>query len=308
VLQTQISIDIKDQKKQIWDNQVTQILALPSVRALTSPSDSLQFHLSARNRSRSRRQYSVSYGTLIPVLQGWASARASSVLLAQGKKHPKSARHFAVDIIETVRATHIPILWALAGGAYGWSLSLPDVFRTLTVQALEISRRVSATTNPSLTVSAVDAVATTEEWGKVLGQALQGLPLVYIVIDTDLFKGASVSDRRKASDILRNLATSSKAGASKRKIILLSRRYSHVTIDDEVLKELAPIRVFTDSGSQRRSSGGKIPVRGKDWRGAGFSGGRKKSSRVADIVKSALVLSVATTSQQSVVDDASASE
>src|SRR5947209_20092886 len=147
----------------MWDNQMSQILALPSVRALPSPSDSLQFHLSARNRHRARQRYSVSCASLVPVLQSWASGSSSAVLLAQGKKDPKSARHFAADVIETVRASHVPVIWALAGVRTG-RLSCSDVFRSLLVQALQISNRVSDAIDRPSTAYAVDAVATTAEW------------------------------------------------------------------------------------------------------------------------------------------------
>jgi hypothetical protein len=285
----------------MWDNQISQILALPSVRSLPSPSDSLQFHLSARNRHRARQRYPASCATLIPVLQSWASGSSSVVLLAQGKKDPKSARHFAGDVIETVQASHVPIIWALAGVRAG-SPSCSDVFRSLVVQALQISGRVSATTDRPLTAHAVDAAATTAEWQKVLNQALLGLALVYIVIDTELFRGASTSDRRQASDILKNLASFSEPGKPKRKVILLSRRSTHVTIDHEVLEELAPIRVFTDNESHRGLSGGR------DRRSVGFSRGRKGSSRVADVVKSALISSSADNSRQRLVGDNPAGE
>jgi hypothetical protein len=307
-LQTQVSTDVRDQKQQMWDNQMSQILALPSVRALPSPSDSLQFHLSARNRHRARQRYSVSCASLVPVLQSWASGSSSAVLLAQGKKDPKSARHFAADVIETVRASHVPVIWALAGGVRAGSLSCSDVFRSLLVQALQISSRVSAATDRPLTASAVDAVATTAEWQKVLDQALLGLALVYIVIDTELFRGASASDRKQASDILKNLASFSEPGTPKRKVILLSRRSTHVTVDPEVLEELAPTRVFTDNESHRGLSGGTVSARARDGRSVGLSRGRKGSSRVADVVRLALISSGAATSRRSMVGDDSANE
>jgi hypothetical protein len=287
---------------------MSQILALPSVRALPSPSDSLQFHLSARNRHRARQRYSVSCTSLVPLLQGWASRSSSGVLLAQGKKDPKSARHFAADVIESVRASHVPIIWVLAGGVHVGSLSYSDVFRSLVVQALQISGRVSATTDRPLTAYAVDAAATTAEWQKVLNQALLGLALVYIVIDTELFRGASASDRRQASDILKNLASFSEPGTPKRKVILLSRRSTHVTIDHEVLEELAPIRVFTDNESHRGLSGGTLSARARNGRGVGLSRGRKGSSRVADVVRSALISPGVATSRRSMPGDDSANE
>jgi hypothetical protein len=245
---------------------------------------------------------------LIRVLQSWASRNSSAVLLAQGKKDPKSARHFAADVIETVRASQVPVIWALAGGVHVGSLSCSDVFRSLVVQALQIGSRVSATTDRPLTAYAVDAVATIAEWQKVLDHALLGLASVYIVIDTELFRGASASDRRQASDILKNLVSSSETGKSTRKVILLSRRSTHVTIDHEVLEELAPIRVFTDNESHRRVPGGTISALARDRRSAGFSHGRKGSSRVADVVKSALISSSAATSRQSLVGDDSVAE
>jgi len=285
---------------------MSQILALPSVRALPSPSDSLQFHLSARNHHRARQRYSVSCASLAPVLQSWASGSSSAVLLAQGKKDPKSARHFATDVIETVRALHVPVIWALAGVRAG-SLSCSDVFRSLLVQALQISNRVSVATDRPLTAYAVDAVATTAEWQKILDQALLGLALVYIVIDTALFRDASASDRKQASDILKNLASFSEPGTPKKKVILLSRS-SHVTVDHEVLEELAPIRIFTDNESHRGLSGGTITARTRDGQSLGLSRGRNRSSRIADVVRSALISSGAPTSRRSMAGDDSANE
>jgi hypothetical protein len=271
------------------------MLALPSARALPSPSESLQFHLSARNRHRARQRYSVSYDGLVPVLQSWASGSSSSVLLAQGKNDPKSAKHFAVDVIETIRASDVPIIWALVGGAHVRSMSCSDVFRSLAYQALQLSRQGFTTTGPHPTASAVSENATAAEWNKVLDQALLGLPLVYIAIDTELFRGAPVSDRRQASDILRNLAKFSGLGTSKRKVILCSRRATYVTIDYEVLEGLAPIQIFTDNNLNRGRSGGRSSARTKDWRSVRLSRGTKGASRIPEVVKSALICPSATT-------------
>lgn len=164
----------------------------------------------------------MSYDGLVLVLQSWASESSSSVLLAQGKNDPKSARHFAVDVIETVRASGVPIIWALVGGAHVGSMSCSDVFRSLAYQALQLSRQGFTTTGPHPTASAVSENVTAAEWNKLLDQALLGLPLVYIVIDTELFRGAPVGDRRQASGILRYLARFSGLETSKRKVILLS--------------------------------------------------------------------------------------
>lgn len=279
----------------MWNNHVSQILALSSVKALPPPSESLQFHLSARNRNRARQRYSVSYDSLIPTLQSWASGSSSSVLLAQGKKDPKSARDFAVDVIETLRASNVPIIWALVGGSHVGNTSCCDVFQSLAYQALQLNRQGSATTTRPLTTSTINAKATAAEWNKLLDQALLGLPLVYIVIDTELFRGASVIDRRQASDILRNLATSSEPGTSKRKVILLSRKAAYVTIDREVLEELAPIHIFTDNDLHRRRSSGMSSARSRDRRNVRLSRGTNGSSRIPEVVKSALICPSAAT-------------
>lgn len=296
LLQTQISLDLRDQKQQSWHYQVSQMLTLPSARALPSPSESLQFHLSARNRHRARQRYSVSYDGLVPVLQSWASGSSSSILLAQGKNNPKSARHLAVDVIETVQASGVPIIWALVGGAHVGSMSCADVFRSLAYQALQLSRQGFTTTGPHSTASAIGENATAAEWNKLLNQVLLGLPLVYIVIDTELFRGAPVSDRRQASDILRNLAKFSGLGTSRRKIILCSRRATHVTIDHEVLEELAPIQIFADNDLHRGRSGGGSSARARDRRSVHLSRGIKASSRIPEVIKWALICSSAMTS------------
>jgi len=266
---------------------MTQILALPSVKTLPPPSDSLSFHLSARNRHRLRKQGQNSYGSLVSVLQRWASGSSSSILLAQVKSDPKSARDFAVDLIQTVRAADVPVIWALSASQLGpTGFSANDICRMLLLQAVEVNR--SSLRDGDYSLSSTDfELSTPNGWSAVLDRALRGLKQVYILVDIDLLKYISSDDHKQLIEILRSLSESTSGGLMKRKVIIIARSTSGKSFGDGDYEKHPLTRVFTDDGSRKFKGPAKV-VRRKRLAKEGPSSNRRKPSGVAVALKATL--------------------
>ena len=194
------------------------------MKSLPPASETLTFQIAMRNRHRKRELESQDYAHLIPSLNQWAY-QDHRLLMVSGRKDPKSPQHFAIDLIQEVQRSPIPIIWALSNSRlHGTETTLTDVLRLLTVQALQISR--SATEDFVVSPAEIELTTAHDEWLKLLSRALRGLKQVYVVVDTDILKGSARSrNQHRAVELMGKLLRESRSDGLDLKIIITVRKF-----------------------------------------------------------------------------------
>jgi hypothetical protein len=109
------------------------------------------------------------------------------------------AKDFIVDLIGLIRASQVPVIWALRFPNF-WdrTFDLVDILRLLVLQALDLNPAMLASEHP-LTLSHLRAAASQTEWLQILDRALYGLKEIYIVVDPDLLNFTASHNAYKAT-------------------------------------------------------------------------------------------------------------
>jgi hypothetical protein len=182
-----------DTNQRVSDLQISQILTYLSDVPLDDPLKSLQYHQFFRNR---RAQGTNSSTVTNPF---WLSSRFQSLFstddsaLAVMKGNfacRQVLQDFCVDVIEHLRSSNIPTLWALkkaaAPGNEHSPFSIMDLLKYLVFQALRLNESLKTEKTMALHTSQFHRAATAAELFQLLLAALNGLGRqVYLVIDLE---------------------------------------------------------------------------------------------------------------------------
>lgn len=116
-------------------------------------------------------------------------------------------RDFLVGIVNLVRTTKLPILWALRFADFlERDISCTNIVQALLLQAIQINPHALATEHHPITVAHLREAVDEVDWLNLLNRALEGVPKLYIVLDGDLLGHATTYDRYLATRWLKNLA------------------------------------------------------------------------------------------------------
>lgn len=194
-------MDLSTQKGILQQIQLTQILDLKWSQDLPSSGESLGYCLSIQKRKRTRTKPS---DTQVTLMQTWASARKSSVMIIQSKS-ASTTKDLLIDLVSLIRTTSHPIIWALRFPNYSSrKITRLDILRILVSQALQINPNATSSSSPVTAVHLKEAVDE-EDWFRLLERALLGVPEINIVIDSDLFGLATGQDRDEGTRFLQRL-------------------------------------------------------------------------------------------------------
>lgn len=200
-IQEEIKVDLSTQKGILQQIQLTQILDLKWSQDLPSSGESLGYCLSIQKRKRTRTKPS---DTQVTLMQTWASARKSSVMIIQSKS-ASTTKDLLIDLVSLIRTTSHPIIWALRFPNYSSrKITRLDILRILVSQALQINPNATSSSSPVTAVHLKEAVDE-EDWFRLLERALLGVPEINIVIDSDLFGLATGQDRDEGTRFLQRL-------------------------------------------------------------------------------------------------------
>jgi hypothetical protein len=97
-------------------------------------------------------------------------------------------KDFATDLVALLRGIRIQVVWSLsakAQGTLGWR-SPVDVLKQLVLQILQLNHSLLNEQSPILNAARFQSARTECDWFQLLGSALEGLPQIYIVIDTEV--------------------------------------------------------------------------------------------------------------------------
>lgn len=140
-------------------------------------------------------------------LQNWSSQASSSFLITNTMNSPV-ARDFIVDLIDLIRESKAPALWALRFENY-WetSLSKVDVIRMLVAQALQINPSVLDGDNYPIAIMHLRAASGEGDWLQILNRAVKGMPQVFVALDSDLLSHVTSGNRYQTTRWLESLAS-----------------------------------------------------------------------------------------------------
>jgi hypothetical protein len=132
-------------------------------------------------------------------LQQWTNQSAMSFFITESGS-VQAAKDFPVGLINLIRETRLPVLWALRFADF-WEgdMSCIDILRILLLQAIQINPRTLAHESYPITVTHFREAATETDWFTLLCRALDGLPPIYIVLDGDLLGHATAHNRYVAT-------------------------------------------------------------------------------------------------------------
>ena len=135
-------------------------------------------------------------------LSHWATLQSHSLLILQGGSLAVS-KAFMVDLIDLVRDTKLPIIWALRYANY-WdsSTNCIDVLRMLVLQALQMNPRVLTQGPNPVTFTHMREAASAADWLRILHRALYGLPRIFIALDSGLLSHVTTNNKSEATELV----------------------------------------------------------------------------------------------------------
>ena len=179
--------------------QLNQILSMSFLEKLPTSGESLEYCQSIRRRSRHRMTLPLPD---VSRLAGWASEPTNSLLVLQGTSATVS-KAFMIDLIDLVRDAKMPILWALRYAGYWDSPTTSiDILRMLVLQALQMNPQAMAQGSHPITIVGLREAATETDWLDILARALQGVPRIFIALDSGLLTHATANETQQGTELV----------------------------------------------------------------------------------------------------------
>lgn len=197
-IQEEIKVDLRNQNTTLQQVQLNNVLSVKWLQDLPSSGESLEYCFSLQQRKKINTKLSAKEAL---AMKTWASEQKSSIMIIHSKS-ASTTKDVLLDLVKLIRGTSHPILWALRYPNY-WATSITcvDILRMLVLQALQINPSSTCSACP-ITVAHMREAVGQEDWAKLLGRALDGIPDVYVVIDADLFAFVTRQDKNCAIDFL----------------------------------------------------------------------------------------------------------
>lgn len=195
----ELRFDFREQADMLCSIQLNQILSISFLEKLPTSGESLEYCQSIRRRSRRRLELPLPE---VSRLSHWAALRRHSLLILRGGSLTVS-KAFLIDLIDLVRDTKLPIIWALRYANY-WESSNTciDVLRMLVLQSLQMNPRVLAQGPNPITFAHMREAASTADWLRILAHALHGLPRIFIALDSGLLSHVTTNDKGEATELV----------------------------------------------------------------------------------------------------------
>jgi hypothetical protein len=181
-----------DTNRRVCEIQFSQIMTFMEVISMPSPRDA-RIRLQATRKMRRRVKSLTTLRQPIwssPALQDWADAKESATINICGSYATKTpARDFAIDAIDFIEESQVPIIWALnVDGQQCATVSLTEVLKHLILQVLQINHTMLTEQSLALNAAQFQSATTLADWIKIFAAVLRGIPHVYIVIDAEVTK------------------------------------------------------------------------------------------------------------------------
>ncbi|KAL6407249.1 nacht domain protein [Ilyonectria robusta] len=253
IQQSQIMIDLRDQRQFFCNNQIQDMKNL-LMDGTTPPKEDLTYCSSMRNRRRQRTPVQLPPPEILK-LKAWLSNPSSSLLLAREQGIRTSALDFATGFLEAVLEGNYSAIWVLpsAGGDCEPPPSVIGVLKSLVLQALTINPNGMSEGAHPVRMQHLGSAVTIEQWFKVLERCLRDIPRLLIVIDMRIIEMAVDHDEDehdcfRVSDfvqMLHEIVQNRARGGLK--IVIVSWRFKTATLA-EAEEIFGDEQIFTDGG------------------------------------------------------------
>ncbi|RDW73419.1 hypothetical protein BP6252_07326 [Coleophoma cylindrospora] len=185
---------ISSQTEFFLESKRNQIISTCFLELPTS-GRSLGYCISVRDRQRARPKLRLPE---VSALAKWASDPSLTTLFLQSSS-AEVEKDFLVDLVSLIKASGVPVIWALRYSGYWKTRITPiDILRMLVVQALEINPQALSGPSP-ITLPSLREAAHDIDWLRILNHALEGMSQVYVVIDAEIMGMATEHDRRETT-------------------------------------------------------------------------------------------------------------
>ncbi|KAI1390347.1 uncharacterized protein F4822DRAFT_233452 [Hypoxylon trugodes] len=172
--------------------QIDQILAHFASTSLPDPIKAFRASLALSNRHRQRPSNAGPAFWLDGKIQDWNSFRRSSLVMVKGTGGSRFyIRDFCARSIAILQEAKIPVIWALKtmlpnGEATASDVSTVSLLKYLTAQAIHLNNRTQNDETLSLRLRPCQTAETEDEWANILASVLEGIPLLYIIVDIEV--------------------------------------------------------------------------------------------------------------------------
>ncbi|KAJ3578674.1 hypothetical protein NPX13_g1895 [Xylaria arbuscula] len=178
-------------RQRLSDIQVNQFLGHLSRTILLDPIKAFEASIIMRNIYRQKSSNNKAEFWLDPKFQAWNQCRDSSLIMISGTwKMRFHVRSFCTDSVAMLREAKIPVIWALktinTEEATVDKVSTIDLFKYLISQAICINETIHTDAVLTPRLGSYFSARTEEEWASVLASMLQGIPLLYIILDVEV--------------------------------------------------------------------------------------------------------------------------
>jgi hypothetical protein len=255
-LQSQIMIDLRDQKEYFQSARIEAIGTELLLEDTPEANESLEHCRSMRNRRRQKLPTQFPSAQLLRFKE-WIADPVSSLLLATGQGVRTSAIDFAADFLDAVLEQGYPVLWALPSSVEEQSFAptVRGILRSLVMQALVLNPgAVSEGANP-VRMQQFRSAVSIEQWFKLLERCVVGMARLFVVIDMGLVELAVDREEDdgeyfRAGDFLQRIMqiAESRTRSMLLKAVVVSWQFKASTLLDTSQLLGEEQRIVTDGG------------------------------------------------------------
>ncbi|KAF2970332.1 hypothetical protein GQX73_g3213 [Xylaria multiplex] len=182
--------------------QLAQVLEHISILNLPEPIKAFQVSLFMAKRGHARPSNRGPPFWLDSKVQRWNNSMESSLIIINGmRKLRLHLQYFCARSVESLRDLKLPVIWALktlvSDKTTVEQVSTIDLLKYLVYQAIKVNENIHTDAALALRLGTHLRAQTEEDWVRALASALQGIPLIYIILDIEVlnrFSEPSVTD------------------------------------------------------------------------------------------------------------------
>ena len=181
-------------RQSLSEIQLAQFMSFLSTNISLDPTRTFQASLFMRNRRRRVKGQPGPLFWLDRKLQNWNNNSNSSLIMISGTRKLRfHIKDFCTDSIVLLRDAQVPVIWALKAMDIRHDatntedqISAMDLLKYLVAQVIRLNEAIHTDAALTPRLKAYLAASSEADWTSVLTSVLQGIPLLYIIVDIEL--------------------------------------------------------------------------------------------------------------------------
>ncbi len=186
-LQNQLQVDFTSSRAAIGRIELNQLLSSPLFTHLPTSGESMNYCRTLRNRRQKRFRLPA---PSIDQLQQWSRAEGCTFVFTRCTDG-QASKDFLVNLIDAIQEANLPAIWALRfENFWDTQLTYRDLLKMLVAHSLQAKPDALTTGAFPVTVGAFREAVDEKDWLSILSRVLDGTPVMYIVLDSDVLSHA----------------------------------------------------------------------------------------------------------------------